>query len=380
MNRLLADSKLLDIIEKTEKGERLGFEDGLRLMESKELLTIGYMADLVRKRKNGDYAYFIVNRHINHTNVCENLCRLCAFGKKAGEPEAYTLTLDEVEKKAIECKKQRVSELHIVGGLNPDLKLGYFQEMLKRVRRALPGVVIQAFTAVEIDYFARSENISVREVLKRLRDCGLDSLPGGGAEIFSSRVRDIICNKKISGERWLEVHEAAHNLGMRTNATMLYGHVETPAERIEHLIKLRDLQERTGGFLAFIPLAFHPGNTGLEGMGLSRTTGYEDLKVLAVARLMLDNFDHIKAFWVMIGPKLAQVSLAFGVDDIDGTVVEEKITHAAGGDTGQSLTKGQMIRMIKAAGRVPAERDTLYKILEEGFAGEENSAGPDRLY
>lgn len=364
---LFTGSKLLDIVEKVEKGERLSHEDGIRLMESNELLIIGYMADLVRKRKNGDYAYFIVNRHINHTNICANLCKLCAFGKKAEDPEAYTMELDEVEAKAIECRDQKISEVHIVGGLNPDLKLSYFEEMLKRVRRALPDVVIKAFTAVEIDYFARTENLSVDEVLRSLMKAGLDSLPGGGAEIFSQRVRDKICEKKISGDRWLEVHESAHKLGMKTNATMLYGHVETVEERIDHLVKLRELQDRTGGFLAFIPLAFHPQNTGLEGMNLSRTTGYEDLKVLAIARLMLDNFDHIKAYWIMIGPKLAQVSLAFGVDDIDGTVVEERITHAAGADTGQSLTKNQLVKMIKAAGRLPAERDTLYKILKECF-------------
>lgn len=367
MDALLANSKLLDIVKKVEKGERLSKEDGIRMMESTELLTIGYMADLVRRRKNGDYAYFIVNRHINHTNICANLCKLCAFAKKAEDPEAYTMTLREIEEKSIECKDQGISEVHIVGGLNPDLKLDYFEEMLRRVRRALPGVVIQAFTAVEIDYFAQTENIGVEEVLRRLKAAGLDSLPGGGAEIFSQRVRDRICEKKISGDRWLEVHEAAHRLGIKTNATMLYGHIETIEERIDHFIKLRELQDRTGGFLAFIPLAFHPKNTGLEGENLSRTTGYDDLKVLAVARLMLDNFDHIKAYWIMIGLKLAQVSLAFGVDDIDGTVVEEKITHAAGADTSQSLTKQQLVRMVKATGRIPAERDTLYNILEEGF-------------
>lgn len=364
---IFADSKLLDIVQKVEKEERLGKDDGIRLMESNELLTVGYMADLVRKRKNGQYAYFIVNRHINHTNICANLCKLCAFGKKAEDPEAYTMSLDEVETKAIECKDQGVSEVHIVGGLNPELKLSYFEDMLRRVRQALPDAVLQAFTAVEIDYFAQTENIAVQEVLHRLMAAGLDSLPGGGAEVFSPRVRDKICEKKVSGDRWLEVHETAHLMGMRTNATMLYGHIETVEERIEHLIKLRELQDQTSGFLAFIPLAFHPKNTGLEEMNLSRSTGYDDLKVLAVARLMLDNFDHIKAFWIMIGPKLAQVSLAFGVDDIDGTVVEERITHAAGGDTGQSLTKQQLVKMIKAAGRIPAERDTLYKILEEGF-------------
>lgn len=367
MNSLVAMSELKDLVEKVEQGERLTREDGIRLMESSDLLTIGYMADLVRRKKNGDYAYFIVNRHINHTNICDNLCKLCAFAKKPEDPDAYTMKLEEVEAKAIECTGQGVSEIHIVGGLNPELKLEYFEDMLKRVRRALPEVVIQAFTAVEIDYFASTEGLTVEEVLRRLIDAGLDSLPGGGAEVFSQRVRDKICEKKISGERWLEVHEAAHRLGMRTNATMLYGHIETVEERIDHFVRLRELQDRSGGFLAFIPLAFHPKNTGLEGAGLSRSTGYDDLKVLAIARLMLDNFDHIKAFWIMIGPKVAQVSLAFGVDDIDGTVVEERITHAAGADTDQALTKQQLVKMVKAAGRIPVERDTLYNILEEGF-------------
>lgn len=367
MNKLLGDSKLLDIVEKVEKGQRLNRDEGIRLMKSNELLTIGYMADLVRKRKNGDYAYFVVNRHINHTNICDNLCKFCAFGKKPEDKDAYTLTIDEIIDKAIACKDQKISEVHIVGGLNPDLNLEYFEEMLNRVREALPGIVIKGFTAVEIDYFAKSENLSIEAVLRRLMDAGLDSLPGGGAEVFSQRVREKLCEKKISGERWLEVHETAHRLGMKTNSTMLYGHIETPEERIDHLLQLREVQDRTGGFQAFIPLAFHPKNTELEDQQISRTTGYDDLKILAVARLMLDNFDHIKAYWVMIGPKLAQVSLAFGVDDIDGTVVEEKITHAAGADTGQSLTKHELIKMVKAAGRIPAERDTLYKILEEGF-------------
>jgi len=367
ISKLLGTSKLSDIVEKVNNGARLSFEDGVRLMSSNELLVIGYMADMVRKRKNGDYAYFIVNRHINHTNVCDNLCKLCAFGKKPDDPEAYTMSLDEIEKKALAVRDKGISELHIVGGLNPELRLQYFEEMLRRIRQILPGVIIQGFTAVEIDYFAKTENISAEEVIRRLMDAGLDSLPGGGAEIFAPRVREKICDKKISGDRWLEVHEAAHQAGMLTNATMLYGHIETIEERIDHLIKLRELQDRSRGFLAFIPLAFHPKNTGLEGAKLSRTTGYDDLKVLAVSRLMLDNFDHIKAYWIMIGPKLAQVSLAFGVDDIDGTVVEEQITHAAGADSGQSLTKKELVGMIKAAGRIPAERDTLYKIIEEGF-------------
>ena len=368
MNSLFADSELSDILEKVEKGERLTREDGIRLMDSKELLMIGYMADLVRKRKNGDRAYFIVNRHINHTNVCENLCKFCAFGKRADDPQAYTMTLEEIEQKAMEHQGERISEIHIVGGLNPELGLDYFEEMMRRVRKVLPSVVVQSFTAVEIDYFARIEGISIEEVLRRLKNAGLDSLPGGGAEVFSPRIREKLCEKKISGERWLEIHEKAHHIGMRTNATMLYGHIETTEERIDHMLRLRELQDRTGGFLTFIPLSFHPKNTQLEEqMGSTRSTGYDDLKVLAVSRLMLDNFDHIKAFWVYIGPKLAQVSLAFGVDDLDGTVVEEKISHSAGADTDQHITKETLVRMIREAGRIPVERDTLYNVIEEGF-------------
>jgi aminodeoxyfutalosine synthase len=364
---LVLDGELAGLDKKVLAGERLSREDGIRLYQTSDLLAVGYLADLVRRRKNGNKAYFIVNRHINHTNVCENLCKLCAFGREASHPRAYTLSLDEIEAKALASAREQISEIHIVGGLNPDLKLDYYVEMLRRVRRALPGVVIQSFTAVEIDYLARVHKMPVEEVLAVLREAGLDSLPGGGAEIFSPRVRKLICPRKISGERWLEVHLAAHNLGMRTNATMLYGHVETVAERVEHLIRLREAQDCSGGFLTFIPLAFHPKNTGLEQLSVSGSTGYDDLKTLAVARLMLDNFDHIKAFWIMIGPKLAQVSLSFGVDDLDGTVVEEKIAHDAGAATGQFMSKAEIVKMIKAAGYIPVERDTLYNVIEEGF-------------
>lgn len=364
---LVLDGELGDLGKKILAGERLNREDGMRLYQTRDLLAVGGLADLVRRRKNGNKAYFIVNRHINHTNVCENLCKLCAFGLEASHPGAYTLSLDQIEAKALASAGERISEIHIVGGLNPDLKIDYYVEMLRRVRRVLPGVMIQSFTAVEVDYLARVHNMPVEEVLAVLREAGLDSLPGGGAEIFSPRVRELICSKKISGERWLEVHTAAHKLGMRTNATMLYGHVETIEERVDHLVRLREVQDRTGGFLTFIPLAFHPKNTGLEPLAVSGSTGYDDLKALAVARLMLDNFDHIKAFWIMIGPKLAQVSLSFGVDDLDGTVVEEKIAHDAGAATGQCMSKTEIVKIIKAAGRIPVERDTLYNVIEEGF-------------
>ncbi|MTI81774.1 MAG: aminofutalosine synthase MqnE [Firmicutes bacterium] len=367
MQDLFGHSELKDIAKKVYDGERLTREDGIRLYHSNDLLNIGRMANYIREQKNGNHAYFIVNRHINHTNICENRCQLCAFGRDADDPKTYVLSLDEIEEKARSCRDEKISEIHIVGGLHPELKLDYYQEMMRRVRRALPGVIIQSFTAVEIDYLAKLHNLSLEEVLKAMMDAGLDSLPGGGAEIFAPRVREIICDKKISGERWLEVHKAAHRLGMKTNSTMLYGHVETIEERIDHMLALREVQDETGGFLTFIPLAFHPRNTQLETMKLSRNTGYDVLKTYAISRLMLDNFDHIKGYWIMIGAKMAQVSLSFGVDDLDGTVVEEKIAHDAGADTDQYMSKERLVKMIKAAGRYPVERDTLYNVLGEGF-------------
>ncbi|MBS4025606.1 MAG: aminofutalosine synthase MqnE [Clostridia bacterium] len=367
MRELFIENELREIFAKVEAGQRLSREDGLILMESKDLLTLGYLAGQVKERKNGNKVYFNHNRHINHTNICVNRCKLCAFGVDPVHPNAYLLTLEEIEAKAEEMVGKNISEIHIVGGLHPDLPFEYYLTMLIRIKKILPHVHIKAFTAVEIDYFAQTTGLALEEVFRKLQKAGLDSLPGGGAEIFSKGVRDLICEKKISGDRWLEVMKVAHNMGMRTNATMLYGHVETSEERIDHLIQLRELQDKTGGFMTFIPLAFHPQNTALESMNLTRTTGFEDLKVLAVARLMLDNFDHIKAYWVMIGPKLAQVSLAFGVDDLDGTVIEEKITHAAGADAGQALSKMQLAAMIKAAGFQPVERDTLYNIVQGDF-------------
>lgn len=363
MRSLFAHSDLSDLIEKVGNGERLDFEEGVRLMQSRDILALGYMANLVRERKNGDTTYFLVNRHINHTNICVNLCKFCAYGVKKEDPEAFTLSLEEIEAVTRKAAGGNISEIHIVGGLNPELPFGYYLEMLRRVKGILPEACLQAFTAVEIDYFAQITGLTVNEVLRELMQAGLDSLPGGGAEVFSPRVRAKICEKKISGERWLEIQEEAHKLGMRTNATMLYGHVENIEERIEHLLQLRALQDKTGGFLAFIPLPFYPKNTQLEGnMGVTSTTGFEDLKMLSVARILLDNFDHIKSFWIMLGPKLAQVSLNFGVDDLDGTVVEERIIHAAGAETGQVMTKKALINLIQKAGRHPVERDTLYRV------------------
>lgn len=357
---LFTDTFLKNIEEKVIANQRLSFEDGITLFRSNDLLSIGHLANIVRERKNGDKAYFINNRHINHTNICVNRCRFCAFSKDKDEDGAYAMSVENVLSAARE-HEGKVSEFHIVGGLHPDLPFQYYIDIMSAIHKEYPKVHIQGLTAVEIEYLSRIAGLSIKDTLIKLRDAGLGSLPGGGAEVFAEKVRQKICPTKISGEDWLNIHRTAHNIGMRSNATMLYGHIETVEERVEHLLKLRELQDETGGFMAFIPLAFHPKNTELDSV--SRTTGSMDLKILAISRLMLDNFPHIKAFWIMVGPKLAQISLSFGVDDIDGTVVEERITHSAGAETDRSLTKDELRGMIREAGRVPVERDTLYNAL-----------------
>ncbi|OGV98117.1 MAG: aminofutalosine synthase MqnE [Nitrospinae bacterium RIFCSPLOWO2_02_39_17] len=359
---LFTDSKLKKIEDKVINNQRLSFEDGVILFNSPDLLGIGYLANIVRERKNGNSAYFITNRHINHTNICVNRCRFCAFSKDKGEEGAYEMSIDDV---VGAVGGHRVSEFHIVGGLHPDFPFQYYIDMLRILHSKYPDVHIQGFTAVEIDYLSGIAGLSIKDTLIKLRGAGLGSLPGGGAEIFAERVRKKICPEKISGREWLNVHMIAHQIGMKSNATMLYGHVETIEERVDHLARLRELQDETGGFMSFIPLAFHPKNTELDS--ISKTTGNMDLRILSVSRLMLDNFSHVKAFWIMVGPKLAQISLSFGVDDIDGTVIEEKITHSAGAETEQSLTKNELVRMIKEAGRIPVERDTLYNNLLSAY-------------
>ncbi|RJQ55415.1 MAG: aminofutalosine synthase MqnE [Actinobacteria bacterium] len=355
------DSSLATIRDKIVAGERLTQADGEALYASSDILSIGKMADLVKRRKVGDDVYFIVNRHINHTNVCNNRCKFCAFSRDKDEKDAYTMNLDQVFEAAKSAKPLGISELHIVGGLHPDLPWSYYLEMMRGLKKIMPEVHIQAFTAVEIDHFSKISGLPVDEVLAELKEAGLGSLPGGGAEIFSERAREAAWEKKIPGERWLDIMRTAHGLGIRSNATMLYGHIETIGERVDHLIRLRELQDETGGFAAFIPLAFHPANT--EMSSLASTTGFDDLKTLAIARLMLDNFDHIKAFWIMVGPKVAQVSLAFGVDDVDGTVVEEKITHFAGAETPEFIDKKELVRLVRETGNTPVERDTLYNVI-----------------
>jgi aminodeoxyfutalosine synthase len=324
-------------------------------------LAVGYLANLVRERKNGNKAFFIYNQHVNYSNICTNLCKFCAFGKEKGHKQAYEMSQEEIQAKIKERLDEPINEVHIVGGIHPDLPFSYYTDMLRGIKEIKPEIHIQAFTCVEIYHLAELAGKPVGETLERLKEAGLGSIPGGGAEVFSPRIRKITCEKKLSGEGWLEVAKTAHRHGLKTNATMLYGHIETVEERLEHLDALRTTQDETNGFLTFIPLAFHPKNT--EMSELSRTTGVTDLKNIAVARLMLDNFPHIKAYWVMIGPKLAQVALSFGADDMDGTVKEEVITHMAGAESGQALGHKTLIRLIQEAGRQPVERDTLYNEL-----------------
>ncbi|RPF49379.1 de-hypoxanthine futalosine cyclase [Thermodesulfitimonas autotrophica] len=361
------DGALQEIAGKVAAGERLDREDALTLYRSNDLLALGYLSAVVKKRRHGERVYFAVNHHLNYSNVCVNGCRFCAFSRAPGEAGAYTLSLDAVEAKLFRMKELGVRELHIVGGLNPELDLGYFEKLLRRAREILPGVTLKALTAVEVDFLARRHGLSITEVLSRLKEAGLDCLPGGGAEVFAPRVRELICPRKISGDKWLAIHAAAHRLGIPTNATLLYGHLETVAERVDHLLALRRLQDETGGFLSFVPLAFHPRNTALAGQVKECPTGFDDLKTIAIARLLLDNFPHVKAYWVMLGPKIAQIALHFGADDLEGTVVEEKITHSAGAESPEWLARQELVELIRTAGYVPVERDALYNTVREGF-------------
>lgn len=350
------------ISEKVHGNQRISTDDALVLFSSNDLLAIGELAAVANERKNGKSVFFNVNRHINPTNICVNRCAFCAFSRTSGEEGAYTLALEEIRRRAVEAESEGATEVHIVGGLHPDLPFEFYVEMVQAIRLAAPLLHIKAFTAVEIEYFSRISGCSLEHVLQRLMAAGLGSMPGGGAEILVEEVRNKICPEKISGERWLEIIRTAHLAGLKTNATMLYGHLESHADRVRHMEMLRELQDETDGFQAFIPLAFQPENSDLK-LDIKGTSGLDDLKTLAIARIFLDNFDHVKAYWIMLGEKIAQVSLAFGVNDLDGTVVEEKIGHDAGAATPQSLTKEGIITLIRKAGKVPVERDTLYRPL-----------------
>jgi aminodeoxyfutalosine synthase len=355
---------LIRIENKVLSGKRLTPEDALCLFKSDDIFTVGRLAGHTAHSKNGINAYFIQNHHINPTNICVNRCKFCAFSRSEGDKGAYALSINKIINKlkshvgAQRAVPMQFSEVHIVGGLHPDWPFDFYLKMLESIKKNFPLLHIKAFTAVEIDYFSRISGLSLQDTLLALKDAGLDTMPGGGAEIFNGRVRNKICPEKITGRRWLKVMESAHDLGIRTNATMLYGHVEKYEHRVDHMIKLRNLQDKTGGFQAFIPLAFHPMNTKIKGA--KYTSGIDDLKTVAISRLFLDNFQHIKAYWIMLGEKIAQLALMFGADDLDGTIVEEKITHSAGARSGEAMTKSELINLIKKAGKVPVERDSFY--------------------
>jgi aminodeoxyfutalosine synthase len=355
----ITDARLKPIASKVLAGERLSIDDGMLLYRSPDLLAVGWLANHVREKRHGNVTYFNVNRHINPTNVCVAHCKLCAFGRDASSAGAYTFALEEIYQRAEQGVREGATEFHIVGGLHPDLTFDHYLEMVRGLKQRCPTVHLKAFTMVEVHFFSRLAKISVEEVLQEMKEAGVDSCPGGGAEIFHPRVRKIICDHKTSGQMWLNTARKAHQAGLHSNATMLYGHVETEEERVDHLVKLRELQDETHGFVAFIPLAFHPDNTALSH--IPKTTGYLDLRNIAVSRLLLDNFEHIKAYWIMLTPSIAQIALRFGANDLDGTVVEEKIYHDAGAKTSEFTPRAELERLIRAAGRIPVERDTLYR-------------------
>jgi aminodeoxyfutalosine synthase len=357
---MTTEPRLAEIREKVENNTRLSFEDGVFLDRQADLFTLGDLANLVRERKNGSVTYYNVNEHLNPTNVCVYRCTFCAFRADLKSPKAYVMTDEQILARACEASAKGCTELHIVGGLHHQLPYEWYRDIIKAIHAAYPDLHLKAWTAVEWDWFSRLTGQPTKDLLADMKAVGLGSLPGGGAEIFHPDVRTKICDYKADADDWLRVHREAHELGLRSNATMLYGHIETSEHRIDHLIRLRTLQDETRGFQTFIPLAFHPDNNPL-GRGLQKPSGLTDLKVLAISRLMLDNFPHIKAYWQMLGVKIAQLAQSYGADDLDGTVVHETIYHAAGSDSPQELSVAELRRLIEEAGRMPVERDTLYR-------------------
>ena len=359
----LIDSALAPVAEKVLAGERLDGDEGLLLATTHDLLGVGRLANLVRERLHGDRTYYNINRHLNPTNVCVASCKLCAFYVPWREREkGWTYTVDQAVEIAARDVDESVSELHIVGGLHPKLLVEYYEDLFRALKQRFPWVHLKALTMVELDFLAKASRLSLEDTIVRLRDAGLDSCPGGGAEIFAPKVREQICDHKTDGGRWLDIARTVHLAGIRSNCTMLYGHVETAAERVDHLLQLRQLQDETGGFQCLIPLAFHPENTELDH--LPPTGGRLDLQTIAVSRLVLDNVPHLKAYWIMLGEKVAQVALEFGANDLDGTIVDERITHAAGGTAGTGMARQRLEDLITEAGRVPVLRDTLYRPIE----------------
>ena len=363
MNLQFSDPALEAVHKKVKNQTRLSREDGISLFHTPDLTGLGMIADFARKRIHGDKAFYVYNQHLNYTNICKNRCLFCAYAKDRADKGAYCYTMDEIEQRLMERIDEPVDELHIVGGLNPALDFDYFLDLLKTVKKVRPEAGIKAFTCVEIDYLANLSGLSVSRTIEKLKHAGLDMMPGGGAEVLSDRIHDRLFPKKIGKDRWLEIVKEVHRAGITTNATMLYGHIETVEERVDHLLSLRRAQDVTGGFSAFIPLAFHSKNTKLSE--IPSTVASDDLKIVAAARLLLDNFDHIKAYWVMIGEPLAQVALSFGADDLDGTIMEEKITHTAGARSAVGLTKSEMENMIVQAGFRPVQRDSFYREVQD---------------
>ncbi|MDP1572046.1 MAG: aminofutalosine synthase MqnE [Vicinamibacterales bacterium] len=361
MQSRLAAAGLLEIHEKREAGVRLDFDDARRLFEA-DLLAVGWLANRERERRHGDRTYFNYNLRLEATNVCTASCLFCSFARlMPGDDGAYTLTVEQVLARLREKADQPLTEIHIVNGLHPELPFSYYTDLLRGLKAIRPDIHLKCFTAVEIAYFSDLYGMTDEQVLVELRAAGLDSLPGGGAEIFAERVRRKICHDKCGTERYLDIHRTAHRLGMRTNVTMLYGHIETVDERIDHMMRVRDLQDETGGFQAFIPLAFHPDNNQMRKLPAPAAT--DTLRVHAIARLVLDNVDHIKAYWISSGVEVAQTALWFGADDLDGTVQEETIYHMAGSRTPTALSTAEIEQLIRDAGRSPIERDTLYNVV-----------------
>jgi aminodeoxyfutalosine synthase len=353
----------LDYIDaKLARGERLTFDDGVRLFQCPDLLALGKLANREREKRHGARTYYNFNIRLEATNVCVASCLFCSFARlRPGDPGSYTMSLEEAWDKLRQRAHQPLTEVHVVNGLHPDLPFDYYLELLRGFKRIRPGIHLKCFTAVEIAFFSDTYGMSDQQVLEALQSAGLDSLPGGGAEIFAERVRRKICHDKCGADRYLDIHRIAHGLGMRSNITMLYGHIETIAERVDHMLRTRALQDRTGGLQAFIPLAFHPDNNQMRK--LPAPSGADTLRVHAVARLMLDNIPHLKAFWIATGVEIAQLALWFGVDDLDGTVQEERLYHMAGARTPEAMSTSAIRRLIRAAGREPVERDTLYNVI-----------------
>ena len=363
LEKLAHAAGLAEIHDKVMRGERLGFDDGVTLYRSRELMTVGALANVVRERKNGDAAYFVRNMHLNPTNVCTVDCKFCGFYRPYRHKEqGWTWDLEKALGEVRHNLSDAITEVHIVGGHNPDYPYEFYLDLIRGIHELKQDIHVKAFTCAEYDFFAKRFKKDVDRVIDDFKAAGVDSLPGGGAEVLVERVRRELYPKKISAERWLEVARKAHQHGLRSNATMLYGHVETLEERIEHFCRLRALQDETGGFMCFIPLAFHPENTQISH--LPGPTGFDDLMTIAVARLMLDNFDHVKAYWIMISPRIAQIGLAMGADDLDGTVIEEKIVHMAGAKTPVGLTVAELCRLIREAGRRPIQRDSVYNVVQ----------------